>query len=65
VVTDICLTGQEKPASIARAEYFLQRDYGLVLRKGKFMSPQAIRFVGKLQETYLENVLQSRNKRCE
>ncbi|MEQ1533692.1 MAG: LysR family transcriptional regulator [Sideroxydans sp.] len=54
IVTDICLTGQEKLVSIPLADYFPQRGYGLVLRKGKFMSPQANRFVELLLETYRE-----------
>jgi len=57
IVTDICLTGQEKLVSITLADYFPQRGYGLVLRKGKFMSPQANRFVELLLETYRENAL--------
>ncbi|MBA4381825.1 MAG: LysR family transcriptional regulator [Sideroxydans sp.] len=57
IVTDICLTGNEKLVSIPLSEYFPQRGYGLVLRKGKFMSPQANRFVELLLETYRENVL--------
>lgn len=56
IVTDICLTGQEKLVSIPLSDYFPQRGYGLVLRKGKFMSPQANRFVEMLVETYRENV---------
>ncbi len=57
IVTDICLTGQEKLVSIPLSNYFPQRGYGLVLRKGKFMSPQANRFVEMLVETYRENSL--------
>jgi len=57
IVTDICLTGNEKLVSIPLADYFPQRGYGLVLRKGKFMSPQANRFVELLLETYRENAL--------
>lgn len=55
IVTDICLTGKEKLVSIPLKQYFPQRGYGLVLRKGKFMSPQANRFVEMLLETYREN----------
>ena len=57
IVTDICLTGNERLVSIPLADYFPQRGYGLVLRKGKFMSPQANRFVELLLETYRENAL--------
>lgn len=56
IVTDICLTGCEKLQRIPLKEYFPQRDYGLVLRKGKFLSPQAQRFVEILIEVYQDRV---------
>ncbi len=52
IVTDICLTGTEKLARIPLKQYFPQRGYGLVLRKGKFLSPQARRFVEIMHEVY-------------
>jgi DNA-binding transcriptional LysR family regulator len=52
IVTDICLTGSEKLVRIPLKQYFPQRGYGLVLRKGKFLSPQARRFVEILHEVY-------------
>ncbi|OIR19549.1 HTH-type transcriptional regulator CysB [mine drainage metagenome] len=52
IVTDICLTGSEKLARIPLKQYFPQRGYGLVLRKGRFLSPQARRFVEILNEVY-------------
>ncbi len=52
IVTDICLTGDEKLARIPLTQYFPQRGYGLVLRKGRFLSPQARRFVEILYEVY-------------
>ena len=52
IVTDICLTGKEKLARIPLNRYFPQRGYGLVLRKGKFLSPRAERFVEILNEVY-------------
>jgi DNA-binding transcriptional LysR family regulator len=52
IVTDICLTGTEKLARIPLNRYFPQRGYGLVLRKGRFLSPQARRFVEILYEVY-------------
>jgi len=52
IVTDICLTGQEKLARIPLNQYFPQRGYGLVLRKGRFLSPQARRFVEIIYEVY-------------
>jgi LysR family cys regulon transcriptional activator len=52
IVTDICLTGQEKLVRIPLKQYFPQRGYGLVLRKGRFLSPQAQRFVEILYDVY-------------
>jgi DNA-binding transcriptional LysR family regulator len=52
IVTDICLTGGENLVRIPLSQYFPQRGYGLVLRKGKFLSPQARRFVEILHEVY-------------
>jgi DNA-binding transcriptional LysR family regulator len=52
IVTDICLTGKEQLVRIPLNQYFPQRGYGLVLRKGRFLSPQARRFVEILNEVY-------------
>jgi len=52
IVTDICLTGDEKLCRIPLTEYFPQRGYGLVLRKGRFMSPQARRFIEIMEAVY-------------
>ncbi len=45
IVTDVCLTGDEKIVRKPLDDYFPKRSYGLVLRKGKFLSPQARRFI--------------------
>jgi len=52
IVTDICLTGEEKLTRIPLTQYFPQRGYGLVLRKGRFISPQARRFIEILEAVY-------------
>jgi DNA-binding transcriptional LysR family regulator len=52
IVTDICLTGAEKLIRLPLNQYFPQRGYGLVLRKGRFLTPQARRFVEILNEVY-------------
>jgi DNA-binding transcriptional LysR family regulator len=48
IVTSICLTGKEELAAIPFNRYFPQRTYGVVERKGKIASPQAIRFIQML-----------------
>ncbi len=45
IVSALCLTGSEKVARISLQEYFPDRGYGIVLRRGKFLSPQAKRFI--------------------
>ncbi len=45
IVTDLCLTGSERLARIPLGRYFPRRSYGIVLRRGKFLSPQAQRFI--------------------
>ncbi len=45
IVTDICLAGNEPIARIPLDQYFPKRSYGLVLRRGKFLSPPAKRFI--------------------
>ncbi len=52
IVTDICLSGSEQLAHIPLTKYFPQRSYGLVLRKGRFLSPQAHRFIETLEACY-------------
>jgi len=48
VVTSICLSGNDKLHSIPVNRYFPKRTYGIVLRKGRFLSPQARAFLVKL-----------------
>ncbi|MGA7983341.1 MAG: LysR family transcriptional regulator [Chromatiaceae bacterium] len=52
IVTDVCLTGGDRLACIALDRYFPKRGYGIVLRRGKFLSPQAKRFVDVLNATF-------------
>ena len=52
IVTDVCLTGNERVARIPLDRYFPKRSYGVVYRKGKFLSPQARRFIEMLEAAY-------------
>ena len=51
IVTSICLTEADRERLAARslAEYFPARSYGVVMRKGKYLSPQARAFVDLIQ----------------
>ena len=44
IVASLCLTGKEALAAIPMKRYFPTRRYGVVVRRGKFLSPQAQRF---------------------
>lgn len=48
IVTSICLNGGERLQAIPLGAYFPDRSYGLVLRKGKHLSPAARRFIALL-----------------
>ena len=45
ILTNVCLTGNEKLTAIPLDKYFPPRNYGLIVRKGKFFTPQARRFI--------------------
>jgi DNA-binding transcriptional LysR family regulator len=50
IVTSICLANAKGLAAIPMNRYLPRRTYGLVIRKGKVLSPQAQRFVDLLRE---------------
>ena len=52
IVTDVCLTGNERLARIPLDRYFPRRSYGLVLRRGKFMSAQAKCFIKVIEAAF-------------
>ena len=45
IVTSICLTKSDHVAAIPMGKYFPRRGYGLVLRRGRVLSPQAEKFI--------------------
>ncbi len=45
IVTSICLTDEDSLGTIPLNKYFPTRSYGVVLRRGKFLSPGAKRFI--------------------
>jgi len=54
IVTDLCLTGDEKLVRFPLDDYFPKRTYGIVLRRGKYLSPQAKRFIDDMEKYYKE-----------
>ena len=49
IVTNLCITGKESLATISLTEYFPERSYGIVQRQGKFLTPQARKFIEIMQ----------------
>ncbi|USF86793.1 LysR family transcriptional regulator [Candidatus Endoriftia persephone] len=58
IVTDLCLSGDENLAKIPLGRYFPDRSYGIVLRRGKFLSPQAKRFLEITREVFADQATQ-------
>ena len=56
IVTAICLTDADRERLMARslAKYFPSRSYGVVVRKGKFLSPQARAFTELIKPALFE-----------
>ena len=49
IVSGVCITGQEELAVKPLNRYFPKRTYGVVLRRGKFLSPAAKRFIRMME----------------
>jgi DNA-binding transcriptional LysR family regulator len=49
IVTSICLRQSYRLRQIPMKQYFPERTYGVVQRRGKFMTPQAKRFIESLE----------------
>lgn len=54
IVTSICLTGSERLCARALDRYFPKRTYGVVVRRGKFLSPAARRFLEMMDPRLVE-----------
>ena len=54
VVTDICLDRGDRLGVIPVGEHFPSRNYGIILRRGKFISAQARRFIEMLAPDFFQ-----------
>lgn len=54
IVTDVCLTGDEKIVRRPLNDYFPTRSYGVVVRKGRYLSPQAKRFIDMMDPEFFQ-----------
>lgn len=64
IVTSICVTGQEKLAVVPLTRYFPKRTYGVVMRKGKFLSPQARAFLEVMDPDFFRRVAEQPGPRA-
>lgn len=55
IVTDICLTGDERLARIPVDRYFPKRSYGAVIRRGKYLGVTGRRFLETLDPDFDAN----------
>lgn len=62
IVTDVCLTGEDNLACIPLVEFFPKRSYGIVLRRGKFLSPQAKRFLDVVDNVFADREVEPRQQ---
>ena len=56
IIASICLTDADRDRLAARSlsQWFPSRSYGVVVRKGKFLSPQARAFIELIQPDLFE-----------
>lgn len=54
IVTDVCLSENDRVARIPLGHYFPKRSYGIVVRKGKFLTPPARRFIDMMHPGFVE-----------
>jgi DNA-binding transcriptional LysR family regulator len=52
IASGICISGNERLAVVSLKKYFPKRTYGLVLRRGKFLSPAAKRFIRMMDPSF-------------
>ncbi len=55
IVTDVCLTGEEELARKPLDEFIPRRSYGVVVRRGKFLSPQAKAFISMIDADFFSS----------
>jgi DNA-binding transcriptional LysR family regulator len=58
IVTDVCLTGEENLDRMPLDQYFPKRSYGIVQRRGKFLSPQTKCFLKILDKAFAGQVVE-------
>ncbi|MCK5665060.1 MAG: LysR family transcriptional regulator [Thiotrichaceae bacterium] len=59
IVSCLCLTGDEKLSTTSIAKYFPKQKYGAVIRRGKFLTPQALSFLEILSSNEFDEICPS------
>ncbi|HSR55032.1 MAG TPA: LysR family transcriptional regulator [Alphaproteobacteria bacterium] len=54
IVSGICLNRRDRLAKHGLGQYFPRRTYGVVMRRGKFLSPQAKRFIELIDPNFFK-----------
>jgi DNA-binding transcriptional LysR family regulator len=62
IVSGICLSGHEKLVAIPVDRYFPKRTYGVILRRGKFLTPQARLFIEMMDPDFFESSAATKRK---
>jgi len=63
IVTSVCLRGYENLTVRTMEDYFPTRSYGVVVRRGKFLSPQAKQFLQFLDKDFFARQTEPPRKR--
>ena len=58
IVTDVCLTKMENLGVTPLGQYFPRRSYGIVQRRGKFLSPQTKCFIKTLDSAFAGRIVE-------
>lgn len=61
IVTSICLANHENLGILPLSHYFPKRDYGLVLRRGKFLSASAKKFIEMMAPDFFKQLDEKNN----
>jgi DNA-binding transcriptional LysR family regulator len=62
IVTDVCLNAEDNLVCVPLERFFPKRSYGIVLRRGKFLSPQAKRFLDVVDNAFADREVESQQQ---
>ena len=59
IITNLCLTDNDSLVQTPLLDYFPKRTYGIVVRKGKFLTPQSKQFINSIDTDFCERHMDS------